>query len=239
MIVIHAQGRHGNLLLMNCVASLLAERLDLSAAYVNPSDYAPLRPLWHQGGRSLPVQTVVTDENLMHHLSLASVSHGLRLRGFFQIRDFVRTYAGRIRALFDLPAAPAATDEVFVHVRLGDVPEHNPGQDYYARALRRLQPSGGHIASDSPQDPMVLRLAEEFGLKPCLLSPVETLLFGSRFSRLVLSRGTFSWWLGVLSRAVTVIYPPERAAWHGDIFVHDHWLQLDDDAENRCIAEAA
>jgi hypothetical protein len=103
---------------------------------------------------------------------------------------------------------------------------------YYVDAIERLYQSGchgGYITSDSPQHPDVQFLLEKYKLKLYTSDvPVETLNFGKNFNNLVLSEGTYCWWVGVLSNATNVYYNDRRNtfAWHGDIFVYPEWKSL-------------
>jgi hypothetical protein len=103
---------------------------------------------------------------------------------------------------------------------------------YYVDAIERLYQSGchgGYITSDSLQHPDVQFLLEKYKLKLYTSDvPVETLNFGKNFNNLVLSEGTYCWWVGVLSNATNVYYNDRRNtfAWHGDIFVYPEWKPL-------------
>tara|TARA_Y100001973_G_C5106618_1_gene285464 strand:- start:37 stop:834 length:798 start_codon:yes stop_codon:yes gene_type:complete len=122
--------------------------------------------------------------------------------------------------------------QVFVHVRLGDLIDDNRNKDicdyeYYCLCLSNF--SGGYIASDSPEHPMVKSLCNKFNLTPYRNTPEQTIIFGSKFSNKVLSLGTFSWWIGFIGNQDNVMYPnpTEYQKWHGSIFEHmENWNRI-------------
>jgi hypothetical protein len=128
----------------------------------------------------------------------------------------------------DLVSNFGEEDGVFVHVRLGDLKKDGrlnevPAYDYYKYCLSNITTNNfkvGYIASDSPDDPLVLKLASEFGLQIYQDTPENTIIFGSRFNTKILSLGTFSWWIGFIGNQNNVIYPnpSDFRKWHGRIF---------------------
>jgi hypothetical protein len=86
--------------------------------------------------------------------------------------------------------------------------------------------STGYISSDSINHPICKRLIEKYGLRIYNSDEIDTILFASTCSKIVLSTGTFSWLIGFLAPFSTVYYPKITHWWHGDIFVFEHWNEI-------------
>ena len=55
--------------------------------------------------------------------------------------------------------------------------------------------------------------------------PMQTIDYTRKFDKLILSEGTFSWWIGTLSKSNFVYYNERDRFWHGDIFVDKNWIK--------------
>jgi hypothetical protein len=119
-------------------------------------------------------------------------------------------------------------NDIFVHVRLDDATQYNPGYEYYAKVLNDLTFERGFISSDTIDHPLCKLLIEKHGLIPVQTNEVHTIMFASTCKYLLLSSGTFSWTIGILGWYSTVYYPdPElQTKWHGDIFGFQDWNKI-------------
>lgn len=236
-----AAGRLGNRVFQNLVVSHVARALDLRARYSLLDECQRLGLELYSGSQdadgSAP-EVALTDE-LVEQLvegnwgalpsgrpRFAPVAWG----AWFQTPAIARFL--RVHALE--PARRANTkyacpnDDVFVHVRLGDmaVTAARPAEDYIA-AVRACGATGTvWVASDSLSSPTVRRVVRSLGARTVARDPVDTILFGSSRAHLVLSDGTFSWCIAALApHPRSVCYLPRSVVWHGDIFVFDDWVR--------------
>jgi hypothetical protein len=118
-------------------------------------------------------------------------------------------------------------NDVFIHIRLGDSVKNNPGFLYYDNLLSKLSFDKGYISSDSIQHPICSSLISKFNLHIIDDNVVPTIQFGSTCKHIILSNGTFSWFIGLLGFYSTVYYPKIKNIWHGDIFVFPEWNEID------------
>lgn len=247
--------RLGNSLLMYVAAYVFAKKHNLNFN-INPLlPYFPLSPdLPHpvttgfneptSSVRSKPIYTTrrfevpyipVHDLNFLELLNAQSVPDAqYHFQHYFQLKDFVLPYKSQIRDVFDINYHPRPEKEIFVIVRLGDVAKRRQRLplEFYKDAIERLYQQGcygGYITSDSPNHPDVQHLIEKYNLTLYTSTvPVETINFGKDFNNIILSEGTYCWWVGVLSNAKNVYYNDRRQLfnWHGDIFVYPEWKSL-------------
>lgn len=232
---VNSEGRFGNHFFRNMYWHSLAERNDLNIEYSFQDMFLRLLGWkFYKGKRgrlATHPSTVVKDENMMKYMTdlLAGDEQIETDRYFFgQTREFsqwMRKYFAE-NNLF--PSAKVEPNTVFVHIRLGDMQQTNPGIEYYRNALNNVDFTSGYIASDSPEHKTCVTLLEEF---PSLrmvsdkIDEVDTLLLALTQEHAILSQGTFSWLIGFLSPEGTrdIHYPDMPPSWHGDIFVFDDW----------------
>jgi hypothetical protein len=148
--------------------------------------------------------------------------------GFFQSKNFFTKYEFDIKSLLNINHKSVNKDLVFVHYRIGDIENDRRmlPLEYYIDALENTKFNGGYISSDSLDHKNCTFLMKTYNLKAVHgLSPINTIYLGKNFNNLVLSEGTFSWWIGFLSEAENIICNKRDYLWHGDIFL-DRWKKL-------------
>ena len=218
--------RLGNLLCVNFIMHLLSKKFNLLSDYIAICEYEELGFKYHIGSNSIPLMIEYTDDTIIDLLSGTDfIDHGITFNGYGQIKDIVLNYRNELDNIIQKDFE--IKNGVFVHVRLDDASHNNPGIEYYRRCLNEINADCGYISSDSPNHPIVNSLIEEFNLILYDNLTIETLNFAKTFNKLVLSGGTYSWWIGVLSKASSIYYPKAKIAWHGDIFVFPEWIGID------------
>ena len=105
-------------------------------------------------------------------------------------------------------------EDVFIHIRLGDVAKYNPGIDYYVKAIEKLTYKNLYVASDSLNHELIKELTKIY---PNIIlvdkTPVETIQFGSTSKFIILSAGTFSAMIGYLGFYSEIYFLNRKMKW--------------------------
>ena len=224
MIKIIPQGRLGNNLLQNIGISILSKKFDFKVEnYINEEELKILGLSLNKRQNTNTNFNSYYDTDLMYLLSLNKINNGILYEFTFQVKDFVLTYKQDILNHFNLKYDYENNNDLFIHVRLGDVSNLNVGIEYYKSAINSITFNKGYISSDTLTHHIVQELIKEYNLILYDNNPLDTINFGKNFNNLILSTGTFSWWIGLLSKAKNIIFPLNGPKWHGDIFVYEDW----------------
>ena len=231
MIEITHSGRMGNCLLQDIGASIISKNYNLQVINYN-NNYENLTPNFYRNGRIIESNKITVDCNDNEYIidKIEKIKNNfnnnfsLNLKYTFQSKTFILPHIHEIKDHFNfLKYNKTFENSVFIHVRLGDVKHKNPGFEYYDYCLENMYYDHGFLSSDSPEHPIVKKLCKKFKLNFYDNSPNETILFAKNFGNLVLSAGTFSWWIAFLSKANHIIYPKDYITWGPDIFYFNGW----------------
>ena len=239
-------GRLANRFFGNMIYSLLSEKYKLRAIYSREEELVDMGFSFYKqatedlSGRDICVE--LSNDNVVEYIKgdypVDRVQFPrVKPDTYYQtpaichlFQDVFRDPAKRIplREKNPFRARYGANNDVFVHVRLGDVIQHCPSLEYYEKALSGVTFDHGYISSDSPAHPLVQALVKKYNLHIVMLPPHRTIQFANTCKHLVLSNGTFSWMMGFFAfDAETVQYPRVKTPWHGDIFVFPEWKEVD------------
>jgi hypothetical protein len=225
-------GRLGNCIIRNFAVSRIAERFDLKVHYWREDDFHKLGISLFSGRKSYAKKLMLTDENYFAVYCLEKLEANLVSPDYYQAKEItdllyahVRKVQPRIRSCNPFRDRYGANQDVFVHVRLGDVPLFSPGLYYYIHNLESLDFDRMYVSTDSPDHPIVQRLLEFPRSFLFQRDEVATLQFASTAKYVVLSHGTFSGIMGYLAFDSTVYYPEYPwMMWHGDMFSIPGWI---------------
>ena len=124
-------------------------------------------------------------------------------------------------------------NDIFIHIRLGDMIHNNPGLDYYLRAIKYIKElkeiDNIHIASDTLTHDIIKKIIEEYPNTYLIdYNELETIQFGSTCKNIILSHGSFSAIIGYLSFYSNIYYPKieKNKQWYGDMFSIKNWTEL-------------
>jgi hypothetical protein len=118
-------------------------------------------------------------------------------------------------------------NDVFVHVRLGDVEDKNQGFVYYDKALSNIAYDSGYISSDNLQHDICKKLIEKYKLIPIQYSEVQTIMFGSTCKHIILTGGSFSYIIGLFGFFSSVYYLKGFDNWYpSELFYIPDWTEI-------------
>lgn len=118
-------------------------------------------------------------------------------------------------------------NDVFVHVRLGDVAHLNQGFSYYDKALSQITFENGYIASDDLNHEICQKLIKKYNLKIIDYNEVETIMFGSTCKYVILTGGSFSYIIGLFAFFSKVFYLKGSDTWYpSELFFIDDWTEI-------------
>jgi hypothetical protein len=118
-------------------------------------------------------------------------------------------------------------NNVFIHVRLGDVTDKNQGFAYYDKALSLITFENGYIASDNFNHEICQSLIKKYNLKVIDYNEVETIMFGSTCKHIVLTGGSFSYIIGLFGFFSQVYYLKSNNTWFpAELFHIPNWTEI-------------
>lgn len=226
-LILDGGERLGNQLLQNAGVCILSKKYNYQVAnYFSVEEAKQLKMELFSGDIQNLNLVYCTDDNLLDLLSMSSINFGILYKGYFQVLPFLEKYRSEIRSLFKLPE-PKPNNNLFIHIRLTDVARFNPGIEYYQKAISQITFDRGYIASDDFKSEIVQELAKQFNLQICDDTPVKTIDFGRQCNNIIISNGTFSWWIAFLSNAKNIFYPKNsrNLSFHPFIYFTD-WIGI-------------
>jgi len=240
---VSVNGRFANRFIVNMCAHFISKKYNIKFEYLILDEMENLGIFLHKGqiayGDTEPI--ILMDHTFMDYVRESSIQTINKNFEFWkytycQTREFmsyIRDYFYQ-NDLFQnsiIPKNPYKeryqnNEDVYIHVRLGDVVGLNPGYEYYSCILDKLPFKNGYISSDSIEHPICEQLILNYGLEIIEENLVKTIQYASTCKYIVLSNGTLSWLIGFFGLYSTVYYPKLKENWHGDIYVCPGWIEI-------------
>jgi hypothetical protein len=243
-------GRFGNILFVNLVAHYIATINNLKMKYREYDKFIELGiSLFSNNDYIIP--NIVTKDNLLilDDNNLDDIfsnpelikNKNLIINGYYQtpvvaryIKSIIILNKENIFKNNKYFSNYNNNNNLFVHVRLGDISNLKCVEkyEYYDKAIGNISFEKGYISSDSINHEIITNLIKKYNLEIFNDNEVNTIHFASTCKNIVLSKGTFSWTIGLIGDVLnnSVIYYPEkinnRVDWHGDIFVFPEWNKI-------------
>ena len=119
-------------------------------------------------------------------------------------------------------------NDLFIHIRLTDVSDFNPGINYYLNMIKNITFDNLYISTDEITHNIVetiIRLYPKCNL--IQYDEIATIQFASTCKNIILSHGSFSSVIGYLSFFSNIYYPEyeKDKIWYGDMFSIKNWIK--------------
>ena len=234
-----AIGRLGNQIIRNLALSILAEKFNLYVTYTSFNIIKNIGIPLYIGTNKYNRTITLDDNNYFSILSNSELNTNLNAATYFQtgeisrfIKDHLHSskikesiiYANKFNNRYN------NNNDIFIHVRLTDVADKNPGITYYMNALSMIHTFNTiYISTDQPTHTIIKQIIEKY---PSLIllnyDEVSSIQYGSTCKNIILSHGSFSAVIGFLAFFSTIYYPEYDTTkiWYGDMFSINGWNKI-------------
>lgn len=233
-------GRFANHFFRNLAAHFIAKNNNLKFVYSYSRQFFNLGiDLYKDGEQTHNEDFIITDDNFFEliknnikinkNINFKTCDMYAQTKDFaFYIRDYIYADEQKNKIIEKnlFKQRYNNNNDVFVHLRLGDMVEYNPGYIYYDWVLSNLKFDKGFISSDLLTHPLCIALIKKYNLIPIVNTEVKTIMFASTCKNIILSHGSFTWVIGLLGFYSNIYFPKVQKWWHGDIFVFPEWNEI-------------
>jgi hypothetical protein len=240
MTTIDAPGRLGNQIIRNLATSLIAEKHDLYVCYRNSYDLIQELGIDLFIGNKIYENYIhLNDNNYFDIYNSETLLDNLHMyNDYFQtkeITNFLYKHLNSKKIKTNIinknpfKENYQVNNDLYIHIRLGDVEHLTPGIDYYMKAISLIQFDNLYISSDSVEHSIVKQIIEKYpNLKIIDYDEKKTIQFASTCKNIILSHGSFSAVIGYLAFFSTIYYPEyeEAKIWYGDMFSIPGWNKI-------------
>lgn len=224
-------GRLCNQIFRNIAVSMIAEKNNLHVTYASPHKMKHLGIPLYIGKFKYKDTVDLTDDNYFTlfnqslHANLNANNHFFQTQEIStKIKEYLNTNKESI--IHANPFRYHTNNDIFIHIRLTDVQEHNPGIDYYKKAIEQCDYTHIYIGTDDPDHKIIQELTL-LNVTILQTDEIQTIQFGSTCKYIILSHGSYSAIVGYLGFFSTVYYPAYKTMWYGDIFSMDGWNKIE------------
>ena len=211
-------GRLGNQIIRNLAVSFIARKNNLYVKYSNFDTINNKLGINLYIGQNIYHKIVeLNDYNYFNILSKENVDFNLNANNhYFQTQEITDLIYNNLRNEHMKNIIEKNryknryknNNDLFIHIRLGDVIKFNPGSQYYLNAISNITFDNLYISSDTLNHEIVINIKTKFP-NAILFSrnEIETIQFASTCKYIILSHGTFSAVIGYLSFFSKIFYP--------------------------------
>lgn len=235
------QGRMCNGIIRNLGVSLIAEKFGLNVTYQYADEMSKLGLHLFSGSNVYPTTLFLRDDNYTELFNGRALLSNLAMdpdHCYLQtpeVSTLAHSFLRRPEVMSSVIAANPYKDRyqsnnsTFVHVRLTDVKQWSSGSRYYLKAIAATQFDTLYIASDDLNDEIIKEITAVYPAAILFAAtPIQTIQFGSTCRNVILSGGSFSGTIGLLSFFSSAYYSESSSTtvWWGDMFSGHGWTRV-------------
>ena len=235
------RARLGNLFFLNMCLHMFSLKYDLKCSYKYEKEFNELGINFNKGNKIYKKNILLTDYNFENVLESDISPRNIIINNnvWFHTNRFCKMMNdhfernNKFKKIWNKNIYKFNynnNNDLFIHVRLGDVSEKTCDlENYYSKTIESMKFNKGFIASDNINNKLCERLIKKYNLTIIDKNEVETIMFGSTCKNIILSGGTFSWLIGFSALSNSKIYYPEldiKNRWYGDIFSFSNWNKI-------------
>ena len=217
MIELVYNGGLGNQMFQYCFARMTAQEMGLKLRAKPLADFPNTNePVFGQEIEKPEIKLTCTKENPLNYASvLKHKNEKIILDGFFQNFNQYPFNKEQITKWFELPdynrKYKIYSNDLVIHLRLGDYTYHGLSltYDYYKQILAQTTFDKLYIVTNQPNDQFLKNFKTDY--EPIIISHkehIKDLQFITKFSKIIGSASTFSWWSAYLAPSLKEFYWP-------------------------------
>ena len=234
------RGRLGNQIIRNLAVSLIAKKYNLKVNYYNKKLINNLGINLFSGRKNYKKKTKnLNDKNYFTIYNCNNLYYNLDPnKSYFQTKEITNFLYNYLHT--DIIKSNIITknpfnkrynenNDLFIHIRLGDVASNNPGIYYYINTIKTITFNNLYLSTDDKNHIIVKKILELYPTAELInYDEIKTFQFASTCKNIILSHGSFSAIIGYLSFFSNIYYPKYELnkIWYGDMFSIKNWIKM-------------
>jgi len=237
-------GRFGNQFIRNIAVSIIAEKFNLAVDYDFKELFDKLGIVLFIGQNEYDNEIILHESNYFEILNYDKLLSNLNTEDYLQnveisrfLHNYLHSYKIRKRIIAFNPYKDRYNNNnnLYVHIRLSDVADYNPGINYYLNTIKTISYDKLYISTDDPSHNIIKEMLKHHPTAILInYDEINTFQFASTCKHIILSHGTFSAIIGYLAFFSTINYPEyvhqgyldfKSKIWYLDIFRIEGWIE--------------
>ena len=231
-------GRLCNQIIRNLAVHFLAKKHDLYVEYYNHELITKIGIELFVGQKKFPNTIILNNENYFSLLNSEQLLDNVDpMSDYFQTDEITKMICQyfleikeNIKNKNRFSIRYNCNNDVFIHIRLTDASQHNPGLNYYLYCLSKISFDQIYISTDDYEHHYIKNIISNYPSTRLLyMNEIDTIHFGSTCKHVILSHGSFSAVIGYLSFYSDIYYLNINTTWCPiELFKNKGWISIEE-----------